>query len=145
MPTIVTPDVENDLIARLVALAAAHFSVGGSLARNVFPGPVVDEGGEYPLDAWFVHLYSEDRELHYDGQGRYFRVQITRRFARDGWGPIKRAAAMTIMRAVYDAIHLSGGWTAGGGAVYLDIRAVDFPVELQPAYFSMNIHVWHRG
>lgn len=136
----VTPDVEGDLINRLIALVPSVFN-----RRNTFPGEEVPTGGEVPLEAHFVRWYGESRQIHYSGQGRELMVQIQSRHARDGWTPTRRAAAMKRLREVYDAIHLSGGWTATDGTIYVDIRAVDAPNELPSAYFALNVAVWYRG
>ena len=141
---IVTPDVEGHLITRLVALAPSYFVLTPVLQRNVWPGPEQPPGGSILTKCSFVQWYTEDRELFYGGQGRYFRCQIFRRFGRDGWGPTGRAGAMTEMRAVYDAVHLSGEFTVSGTS-YLDIRAIDAPVEVQPYAMALNVNVWHRG
>ncbi len=136
----VTPDVESDLIERLVELVPSVFN-----ARNTFAGEEQRTGGEVPLEATFVRWYGEARQIHYTGQGRELMVQIMRRHAVDGWTPRRRAEAMKKLREVYDAIHLSGGWTSTGGTIYVDIRAVDAPNELPGAYFAINVAVWYRG
>jgi hypothetical protein len=138
---ILTPDVEQDLIARIIVLAPSLGFIASGDKCNISPGPVQEHGGEVKLHHTFVHFYNERRRTHYDGQGRELLVQITSRFARDGYTPQRRAEAAARQRLLYDAIHLSGGWTTGPRS-YLDIRAVDAPNELQPAYFAMNVAVW---
>lgn len=144
---IVTPDVEAHLIARIVALVggAPPVYVASGDGENITPGPEQPVGGRIKLAHTFVRRYAERRRLFYGGQGREFLCQIVQRFAHDGPDDQRRAAARVKVDALYDAIHLSGGFTAAGGVLYLDIRAIDAPNELQPAYFATNVAVWHNG
>jgi hypothetical protein len=136
----VTPDFEAELIARLLELAPDAFA-----APSIFPGQEQPAGGDVPLEATFVRWYGERRLLLYGGQVREISIQILSRFARDGWTPPRRQEAMDRLRAVYDAIHLSGAWVSTSGARYLDIRAGDAPGEVSPAYFALNVVVFYSG
>lgn len=136
---IVTPDVEAAFIARAIALVPTLFST-----KTLLPGPEVLIGGVVPAACGFVRHTGERRQLHFSGQRRELGVQLLQRFARDGWTPTRRAEAYTAMRATYDALHLSGPFTVAA-VTYDDIRAVDAPNELQPAYFAMNFSVFYRS
>lgn len=140
-----TPNIETDVIARLVALLPSQFSTTGA-ARNVWPGLEQPIGGSVLVTAAFVRVFGERVRIHSDGQWREVDVQITQRFAREGERLLHDAgtyaAAEVKARAVYDALQLSGGFTGSSGARYMDVRAITSPAFLEPSYFSHNYTFW---
>lgn len=139
-----TPNVAQDVLDRVAELLPGTWDVE-TADRNGWAGPeLASVPTGVPMNALFVLFVGERNLIHNDGQFRWFQVQCLIRGARDAW-----AATEVQARALYDAIHLSGPFTANGTA-YLDLRATNAPAyagqgDNGPHYFSVDVDAWFDG
>lgn len=139
MVTIVTPDWESDLIARMDALNPGETLTITGDARNIDPGREFKVGGHVAHSHYFVSYVTERQLPTLGAEERDVDVQILYRFRDD-----ERATAQATMLAWYDALHRSGAFTGASGHGYHDIWAKDLPVFLEPTYYALNVTMLWR-
>ena len=115
-----TPDLEEDVLQRLAALAPSVLDVAGS-DRNAWSGPLRPSvASGIPQKAFFIqHSAGGMSIVHNDGRLRSHELIVTCRS-----NPQDYAGAQTAARAIFDAADLSGGFTGTSGKVYFEMRAV---------------------
>ena len=139
-----TGDVELDLCHRIVALRPKDFAIAGT-RRNLWPSWELPPDGLIPAGSTFVELTTIRHDVHSDGNGRFLDFQILERFA-SGPSPKERQAARARFFALYDALHMSEGWTGeASGGIYTDIRAIDGPRHLPDSHYVLNVTAWRPG
>lgn len=136
-----TPDVEADLVAKLVALLPATLSVSGA-TRNLWAGPERPTIGVVPRRAVFVIRAGEYRTIYGGGQYRYLGVDVVIRSHLDDY-----AGGEQLARSIYDALHLLGQFTGASGQAYEDVRANDAPEyqgqgDEDPHYWVLPVQLW---
>jgi hypothetical protein len=142
-----TGNVELDICARIAELLPAVWRSAATPTQrqNVWDGKEVAAGGDVAEDALFVELITTRHELYEDTQVRYFDFEVLRRFSSKAAAAARRAARAESM-ALYDALHLSGGFVgAATDGEYLDIRAIDSPVFLGDRHYALNVTAWRIG
>lgn len=145
-----TPDIREDLLQRLSALAPASVIVTPGVTRNAWSGPErpssTTAGADVPLKAMFVHAATDTYLLHNDGRLRFFDMQVLIRGAR-----LKEQETEALARVVHDALDLSGPFVGStGGTRYMDVRALGGPIGLgsgasDAEYYAVNVQLWLDG
>jgi hypothetical protein len=141
-----TPDIEEDVLQRLAALAPSVLDVAGS-DRNAWSGPLRPSvASGVPQKAFFVqHSAGGLTSIHNDGRLRSHEIIVTCRS-----NPQDYTGVMTAARAIYDAADLSGGFTGTSGKVYYEMRAVGSAPAYEGTdgsaeYFSVVLEVMTDG
>lgn len=146
--TVVTPDVEGDVLAILAADPGTSALVTPNVNAFVGEERPSSGGAGIPMQAIFVRNYATSYDHDNDSLIRIFQVTTTIRGGRNG-----ETAANAKARAIHDVIASFGfnntQFIGTSGARYFDLQVTGFnyvgPGETDATYYTVDAEISFGG
>lgn len=113
----VTPDVESDVLAKLVERLPADIIVTPEGSRTARAGPMRPTTNRHAHEV-FVEEFGVRADLDNDGRTSIIGVQLTVRSKANDY-----TGGRALSKRIQAALDLLGPWTGASGAAYMDCRA----------------------
>jgi hypothetical protein len=138
-----TGDPEAHLARRIVELRPGDFRLHGK--RNLWTNEEQPPDGAIGVAGFFVDLTTTRNPGSNTASYREHDLQVLAR-VDNARGKSERAKVLKVMRDLYDALHRCGEWTDEvDGARYVEVLALDSPINLQDRHISLNVTMRRDG